>query len=265
MKQYWICSLLVVLALLAPVSYVFAETNVLSYEFEDPDTDLQQKAKDAIIASGVVEQITSYVNTNLQLPEPVRILFTDTQASFPHYDSKTKTVDIPYEFWVECNKRFDKEYPGHLVGNVLDELCGSVLAYTILRELGVALVDVFNYKTNNDLQTAVTDFAVLTLLDSFQEGRDMALVAGDYYLLEDKELQLAADEVLLGNIVVNSNRALDTYCMAYGVLPDEDLEKEMLEHYFTKERLDECVREAEIKVEIWAGLLRQFGRPEAAY
>lgn len=246
--------------LLAPITLAFAAGNVLSVQYEEPQSGKQQRAKDAIKESGVVEKIVEYINTNLQLPEPMTLRIAASGLDEARYDNKTKTIEIPYGLWNECHTCFEKEYSDKEVGNVLDELCRAVVAYSIYRELGHAFVDVYDLSAKKYVDTATDEFAVLMLIDSFNSGRDMALIAGDYLVLRDKQRYKVVDKDLMSKLVLHNTRVLAAYCMAYGVLPDEELKQEMLDLKISEKRLEQCIVDAESKVAEWVAWLKRHGR-----
>jgi hypothetical protein len=252
---FLICSFL-----LAPITSALAAGNALSIQYEEPQNGKQQRAKDAIKDSGVIEKIAEYINTNLQLPEPMTLRITANGSDEARYDNKTRTIEIPYGLWSECHTCFEKEYSDKDVGNILDELCKAVVAYSIYRELGHAFVDVYDLSARKYADTATDEFAVLMLIDSFHSGRDMALIAGDYLVLRDKQRYKVADKGLISKLVLHNTRVLAAYCMAYGVLPDEELKQEMLELKISEKRLEQCIVDAESKVAEWVEWLKRHGK-----
>ncbi|SIO09340.1 DUF4344 domain-containing metallopeptidase [Halodesulfovibrio marinisediminis] len=241
-------------------SMVFAAENVVSFQYGEAKHIEQAEARSEVVASGVAEQITNYMNAKFQFPASVQILFTDTAQEDPHYDSEAKTIVIPYSFWTECRERFKKEYSAGDTGNIVDTLCVGVLAHTVFHELGHAVVDICELPITGNEETVVDEFAILMLLDSFHDGREMALIAGDYFALEGKSLQEVTDGDLFDEHPLDDQRFFSTFCTAYGVAPDVELEKEMLELDISEERLDLCVADAERRVRAWGTLLKPFER-----
>lgn len=259
-KLFYIIFIAFVWAVHMPAA--FAASDLLSFQYEEPVLDELKEAKSGIIASGLVDQIAGYMNTNLQLPEPVQILFTEDSEEGPYYDGESRKIVIPYAFWVECRKRFEKEYSSKSAGNVVDELCEAVMAHTLYHELGHALIDVCRLPVTGREENVADEFAVLMLVDSFQEGRYMALIAGDYFALEGSTLEEVTDEDLFDEHALDDQRFFTTFCVAYGVAPDDELKKEMLELDISEERLDTCVADAERRVLAWTTLLRPFERSQ---
>lgn len=216
----------IVLVCAVNTSVASTEIDAISFQFEEPTLSELKKAKSNIIASGLAEQIASYINSSFKLPAPVTILFSIGSEEGPYYDPDSRHIIVPYAFWIECRKQFAKEFSTHDSKVDLQELCTAVMVHTIYHELGHAFIDVCQLPITGKEENVADEFAVLLLLDSFENGNEMALIAGDYFALEGSKLEEVTDEDLFDEHALDDQRFFTTFCVAYGMEPDDELERD---------------------------------------
>ena len=120
-------------------SPAFAQ-HLLSIEHSVKPNQAEKVIQLQIIESGVVEQVSKLINSQLLLKYPLGIVFGDTDG--PLYDDETKNIYIPYDFIGETNQRFENVDAINLAVQAKTASIDA-LAHTLLHELGHALIPMF--------------------------------------------------------------------------------------------------------------------------
>jgi len=236
-------------------SPAFAQ-HLLSIEHSAKPNQAEKVIKLQIIESGVVEQVSKLINSQLLLKYPLGIVFGDTDG--PLYDDETKNIYIPYDFIDETNQRFENADDITLAAQAKTASIDA-LAHTLLHELGHALIPMFAIPVLGKEENTVDNFANVLLIEYFEDGAEMAINAAELFYLESQDFETYSENDLKGEHGLDSQRYYNTLCMVYGSNPEKHpylLKKAA----FSLERAELCIEDYERVSRSWLSILERHSR-----
>ncbi len=169
-----------------PVPSVAARGTVsVMYEPSGPeDADVVQ----IITENHIGDEVARIVNDLNVLPSDVIIRFgTEEGPQYAPAVNGPAEIHFPYAFVRELRRIFAQN--GYASGlESLDQATLDVVQHTLFHELGHAIIDMLHIDTGDGEEDAVDSLAAILLIESFDNGGDIALNAADAFSF------LASDE-----------------------------------------------------------------------
>lgn len=231
----------------------FAE-NTISVDYGSRLTKSEKKIKKDLIESGVINQVTSFINSQLSLRYPLRIVFGNDDG--PLYDDETKDIIIPYGFIDEVNERF--QYANYTKRGISTrDATFDALIHTLFHEFGHAIIPMFDIPVLGKEENTVDNLATVILLEYFDDGANIAISAADLFDLESEDIETYTDDDFKGEHGLESQRYYNTLCMIYGSQPNKNrhIKKKA---GFSQERADLCEEDYERISRSWLSILEKY-------
>ncbi|UZP68681.1 DUF4344 domain-containing metallopeptidase [Desulfovibrio mangrovi] len=184
-------TLLLLTLLLALHSPAHAGTVTLAYE---PASREDVHIAEMLIESHVGDDAARVINVLNCLPRNVVIRFgTEEGPQYaPAMKGRPAEIHFPYTFVAELQRIFTRngytDSPQTLERATLD-----AVQHTLFHELGHAIISMRGIPTDGGEEDAVDSLATILLIESFENGGDIALNAADAfsYLASEEELESA--------------------------------------------------------------------------
>jgi hypothetical protein len=201
----------------------------------------------------VLEQIINKLNDRIALPWDITVAFDDCQGPDAYYDRETRQLTI-------CHQLVDEYYDifSHKIKDKarLDAAVRGALDSTFFHELGHALVDAWQLPITGKEEDAVDQLSTLVLVNSSEEGEQMALDGAVLFKLY-ADLDKDQEKIYWDEHSLDEQRFYEIICLVYGHNPEKyaDLVKNGT---LPEERAELC-REDFPKVErSWQQLLSRY-------
>ncbi len=209
-------------------------------------TDLNKEKVSELVAE-VLEEIFKTIDK-----KPLALVYGDEDG--PSYDSRKKSIYIPYDFIQEIKQRFiDVKYSNS--GISLNDAVMDVVMHTILHEVAHALIDRYELPVVGKEEDAADSLATMLLIEYFEDGQEVVLTAADLFDLESEDVKECAEEDFWDEHSLDVQRYYRTVCYVYGSDPKKyaDIKKDAK---FSDDRADLCIDEYEQAYFSWMKLLK---------
>lgn len=174
----------------------------------------------------------------------------------PLYDPTENQIHIPYDFITEVQQRFDKaEYQQS--GVSIDEATQDALLHTLFHELAHALINIYELPIVGKEEDAADSLATFLLIELFEDGQEIAIIAADLFDLESRDRGILEDEDFWGEHSLDEQRFFTTLCHVYGSAPDQ-YDSLIEVGYLSKDHTERCIEEYEQLTFSWTQLLDPY-------
>ncbi len=171
--------------------------------------------------SKLFEMMVEELNQTLALPVDVRINFTECGEPNAFYDPQSHQLSMCYELIEDAAQRFSEL---DLDEEELDQAVISVAVYVFLHELGHALADVLDLPITGKEEDAVDQLAIASLLDSGEEGAEVALDAAAWFLTRLQDTDSIRQWPFWDQHSLDIQRFYNILCWVYGKDPIKNAE-----------------------------------------
>lgn len=173
--------ILILLALLLalPPSRACAGTVSIAYEPTGKDN---LEIFELIMENHIGDDVARVINDLNFLPHDIVIHFGTEEG--PQYAPPAKgqpaEIHFPYDFVIELRRIFSRN--GYTDSRqALDHATLDAVQHTLFHELGHAIIDMLHINTEGGEEDAVDSLATILLIESFDNGGDIALNAADAF------------------------------------------------------------------------------------
>jgi len=244
--------LLAVMLVLVPACFSCEVAALTQLQFL-PAENLEDKQARVIVES-VSEQMQILFDEQLPIKQKLTIQFGAEEG--PLFDPGKVQILIPYQFITEVLKRFEGDNYQQ-TGVTAVEATQDALMHTLAHEYGHAFIYSNQVIVLGKEEDAVDSLATLLLLNSFDEGDEIALSAADLFALEDEDIDSFDDDHFWDEHSLDAQRYFATLCLIYGSDPEKNREiisKAQLE----MERDSYCEEEYLRQAENWDRLKERY-------
>jgi len=185
-----------------------------------PATTAEDKRAREVIES-VSEQMLQLFDEQLPIKQKLTIQFGADDG--PLFDPEKMQILFPYQFVTEVLGRFkDDNY--QQTGVTAVEATQDAIMHTLAHEYGHAFIYSNQVIVLGKEEDAVDSLATLLLLNSFDEGDEIALSAADLFALEDEDIDNFDDDHFWDEHSLDAQRYFATLCLIYGSDPEKNRE-----------------------------------------
>ncbi|GIU13982.1 hypothetical protein TUM4261_28870 [Shewanella sp. c952] len=184
-------------------------------QFEPVKSSQEQQAYKLI--KSVEPQLQLLVD-ELPLQQPVQIVYGAEDG--PLFDPQLMQIHIPYSFITEVFNRFSADNYQE-TGISAATATQDALLHTIGHEYGHAFIYANQVMVLGKEEDAVDTLATLLLINSFDDGADIALSAADLFALEDESIEEFEEQDFADEHSLDAQRYFATLCLIYGSDPQK--------------------------------------------
>lgn len=206
-----------------------------------------EKSKDIVAVEG-------FINDTFKLDKRLSIVFGGDNG--PLYDPETNEIIIPIFFIKDIKEHFKKAKYAQ-TGVSVDDAVTDALIHTIFHELAHALVAMYHLPVVGKEEDAADALATILLIDSFENGQEIAISAADLFDLESEVVETLQEEDFWGEHSFDAKRYYSTICLVYGSSPEKY-------SYFLKEEelpqdwADRCLADFDNTSNSWYEILDPY-------
>lgn len=199
--------------------------------------------------NGITQRVIELMDETVNLESNLKIQYGGEDG--PLFDSEHQALLMPYSFITEIEEQFNTLEPA-LSESEMQQAIDSVLAHTLLHEIGHSLVYVNGLPVLGREEDAVDSFATVWLLEGFEDGQQMAFDAALMFALESEEIDEFMEEDFWGEHSLDKQRYYQTLCLIFGSDPEAMQKKtDIFDEAFVEERGESCSDDYEIVKESW--------------
>lgn len=211
--------LLAVMLVLVPACFASEVAALTQLQLLPAVTPEDKQARDMV--ESVSEQMLLLFDEQLPIKQELTIQFGAEDG--PLFDPEEMQVLIPYQFITEVLKRFEGDNYQE-TGVTAVEATKDALMHTLAHEYGHAFIYSNQVIVLGKEEDAVDSLATLLLLNSFDEGDEIALSAADLFALEDEDIDNFDDDHFWDEHSLDAQRYFATLCLIYGSDPEKNRE-----------------------------------------
>ncbi len=246
------------LALLLSACAAKAQNAVMSVDYEQPCARADDNAQRIHLQnSGIAKQVAQHLNEEFKTPQTISLKFTcDAEDEGPYYDPQTTEVVVPYAFRayvideLQADKYSDNEEDLNMVAD-------DIVLHTLYHEIGHALVDVLDLPITGKEEDAVDELSTLILLESYDNGDEVTISAGDFFDIESLQMDEVSADDLFGEHSLDEQRFFNILCLVYGENPQGRLE--LFEGMdVSNDRAELCIDTFEKRANAWGNILKPY-------
>jgi len=195
-----------------------------------------------------LEDVAEWMNGWIRLSTDVTLTFAECGESNSFYRPEDRTVVVCFELVDELDAIFEQDRDR-------DQAVDDALLFTVLHEVGHALVTVLDIPVTGREEDAVDQLAALILVDGSDEG-DEAAINGVRGLPDDDQLD---DLAFADEHALNGQRFYNVLCLVYGQNPEAHPEWTE-DGTLPVERAERCPEEYGQTRAAWQKLLQPYLR-----
>lgn len=219
-------------------------------------SDIEQSKYQALLefSDSEIQKLLDELNNTLKLKQSILIVAGAEDG--PLYDGDAYEILMPDDFAIETYETFKQaEYVE--TEEELYEVTIDVIAHTIFHEAGHALVHQLELPITGKEEDAVDNLATILLLNTYEEGDQVALSAADIFAIYDQDKDEFAEEDFWGEHSVDIERFYNGICLIYGSEPEE-YEDLLIELDIDEERAEMCIEDYVREERSWFTLLKPY-------
>lgn len=204
--------------------------------------------------SRIVEQAAADLNELVHLPDTITIRFG--AADGPHYDPNIGEIWFPYEFAALVGQLFaDSDYV-----ETQDELETAILdtvEFVLFHEIGHALIHQLELPVTGKEEDAVDMLAAILLVESREDGGEIALNAANAFDLFDAQAAEFVEDDFWGEHSLDVQRFYSINCLIYGADPENYAELPA-QLDWPDDRAERCIADYAQQAFSWSVLLEPY-------
>ncbi|GEM47495.1 DUF4344 domain-containing metallopeptidase [Deinococcus cellulosilyticus] len=215
--------------------------------FDKGKTKTHQSIQQVLSKSQYLTDVTAYFNDQIKFPRKLKVHFLSCNEDNAYYNPDRPAIEMCYELVQTYSKLEEK-------GTSKEDKMLNATVFTLLHELGHALIDQLRLPATGREEDAVDQFATLALLSLEDEP---GIYSGLHQFLSDAELEEEGDLDFSDSHSLNMQRMYDMACLVYGSNPKK-FKTIPKEYDLPKERSSNCQEEHEDARYAWNTILRPF-------
>lgn len=220
--------------------------------YEQPASEEKERVKNDLQQLQSIEASLDLINDLFKIPDKLTIYVGGEEG--PYYNGEDNSIVIPYGFVSEIEYQFSQARNNSL--NPIDAT-QDVVMHTIFHEFAHALILMYDIPVLGKEEDAADGLAAVLLIESFEEGQEIALTAADTFRLMRVDKRDLIEEDFAGEHSFDSQRYYSTICQVFGSDPDK-YEYLIQNKNFSEERADLCIEDYDKISRSWQSLLKPY-------
>lgn len=218
----------------------------LVLDFDRSENKTHQAAQQVLSKSQYLKRTVKLLNDTLKLPQKVTVQFMNCKQDNAFYDPKKKQIQFCYEL-------IDTYGQLEVASKNSEKQFLNATLFTLIHEVGHALIDQLKLPTTGREEDAVDQFATLTLLSL--EDQDALLSGLLQFTFEATQETRSQDFGFADAHALGAQRLYNLVCLLYGSNPKnhKDLPKQF---NIPENRLSMCTEEYQDTLYAWSTLLK---------
>ena len=221
---------------------------------KDPD---YREVRDLFREAGLLEEAVQGLNETFRIPRDVEVTLRECGEPNAYYESGSRRISLCYElvayyaaiFFSDVESEEDEEWAGEAVA-------GATL-FTLLHELGHALIDLWDLPITGREEDAVDQLATIILLEGGEDGQTAALNGADAFWGAEEESDEDEDLSFWDEHSLGEQRWYNIVCWSYGSDPD-GLSDLVGDDWLPEARASQCPDEFARMSKAWDTLLSPY-------
>lgn len=206
----------------------------------------------ALKKSGVYDALAEKLTATYKLPADIVIRFTELDEENAYFDPETNEITVGYEMidWYRGMFEMDEDDPEAVRQDIVD-----IAFFTVLHEVGHALVALLELPITGREEDAVDDFATLALLEMNDDQAEAALLSAiEQFAADADEYESISELPFADEHSLDKQRFYQMLSLVYG--SDPDYYSDLLGgDYLPEDRAESSEEEYEQKSAAWEKLL----------
>lgn len=209
--------------------------------FQKADNPVEKEILKTLKSDSSVDSVIGLINQTYKLPGELIFVFGGEDG--PLYDGNANQIIIPYFFLEEVKSRFVKANYAE-TGVKVEDATMDALMHTMLHEFAHAIIFIYQLPILGKEEDAADSLASFILIESFEEGQEIAISAADLFDLESEDRNVLEEQDFWGEHSLDLQRYYSTLCHVYGSDPEKNAA--IIKHdYFSKDRAELCIQDYE--------------------
>jgi len=201
---------------------------------------------DLVKNDGTFDRFAEFLNGKLKEPLDITFHFTSCDSPNAYYKGSTKELIVCYQLMEYLANSYSEEVQSF---SNADELVLATLKYTVIHELGHALVDELDIPITGREEDAVDQLAIAFLAEHHAE--DAIFASAIFFKIRTEEIK---NFPIWDKHPMDEQRFYNILCWAYGKDP-ETYEKAISVGELPEGRAKYCDNEYELMMRSWTRLL----------
>ena len=231
----------------------FAE-NKVRIIYDQPESTAETMLKKEIQSSHAAEDVAAFINEMFKLDKPLLFIFGGSDG--PLYDPESNEILIPYSFVKEIKNRFKKANYTE-TGLTISDAAMDALVHTLFHEFAHALINAYELPVLGKEEDAADSLANVLLIEFFENGDDIVIIAADLFDLESEDINEFEEEDFWDEHSLDAQRFYTAICHVYGSNP-EKYASFIKEIGFSEQRAAMCIEDYEKTAQSWAEVLEPY-------
>ena len=222
---------------------------------QDPD---YREVRDIFKEAGFLEEAVQGLNETFRIPKDVEVTMRECGEANAYYEHDSRRISLCYElvgyfsemFFTDTETEEDEDEAGEAVA-------GATL-FTLLHELGHALIDLWDLPITGREEDAVDQLATIILLEGGEDGQMAALSGADsFWGAEEEGESDEEDPTFWDEHSMGEQRWYNIVCWSYGSDP-EGLSDLVGDDWLPEARASQCPDEFARMSKAWDSLLSPY-------
>lgn len=214
-------------------------------------TEISRSVEASLKSSGADKELEQAINSSFQFPYDLTMVFAETGTPKCYYREKDHQIVISYDFIAFAGEKIFGAIPDRAEAT---SVLGGVITYTLLQELGHAMIREWDLPTTGEDEDAAAELTALILM-TFPDGKDAALATAYWYQMLAKEQTDLEDLPFWSETPLDHQRYYDLLAYLWASDPKAYL---FVEKQIPNDRLLRAQRELPRKMRNWDILLAPF-------
>jgi hypothetical protein len=218
-----------------------------------------REVRDLFKEAGLLEEAVQGLNETFRIPRDVEVTLRECGEANAYYEADSRRISLCYElvdyysqvFFADTETEEDEAEAGEAVA-------GATL-FTLLHELGHALIDLWDLPITGREEDAVDQLATIILLEGGEDGETAALNGADAFWGAEEEGESADEEEMSfwDEHSLGEQRYYNIVCWSYGSDP-EGLSDLVGDEWLPEARAGGCPDEFARMSKAWDTLLSPY-------
>jgi hypothetical protein len=242
----------------APITVepVIVDRGDLVLTIREPQNEEHQQIYSVLKSDRAIDHIIQTINSLISLPKNIPVIFEDCQEDNAFYDSETGRITMCYELINHYLPLYDSD-EGYTYS--MKEKIEGAATFTLLHEVGHALIDQLNLTYTGKEEAAVDEFAMIILLKKNNDTTISAALDGLLQFYQDAQDENVEDYLYFEVHPLSKQRYDDLLRIFVGALPEfsEELIGEE-EGQLPPDEVESAIYEYNKKLENWNKILKGY-------